>query len=76
MPLYELKDLLMICLTGLRQGLEKGKNFIPVAQIAAGQLPDDIGMAEGPPLNQEALKAGIPLAEMSHPDRSIDQHHP
>ena len=75
MPLDELKDLLMICFDGLRQGLEKGENFIPFTQIAAGQLSDDIGMAEDSSLNQKAPQACIPIAKVSHPDRSVDQHH-
>ena len=52
MPLYELKDLFMCCLSGHGEKSQEGKNFVPVLEIATSKLTDNERMAHHFPITQ------------------------
>ena len=56
-----------------RQISEEGENLAPVAQLAAGDLPDDERVRHHLAVVQQLGERGVATAEMGDPDGGINQ---
>ena len=72
--LDETKHLVVVGDLGERERLQQRQHLRPVAQVAAGNLTDHERV--GPHLSfvEIAGKGRVPVAEVLHPNRGVDEH--
>lgn len=68
--------LFMLRLSGEGERLKQGEDFRPVLEMSAREFADDERVADRVAVRQQALKPGLSLPQMRHPDRAVDQDHP
>lgn len=72
--IHQRQGLPMIGLPSLGEGFQQAQLF-PVAEVAAGQLPDDEGVHQNLLRPQKRLQPGIAFPQVSDPDGGIHQSH-